>query len=44
MDMSPLRNIENLDITNNLISDIDILVLSLQTLTNLKVLIYPVKK
>lgn len=44
MDMSALASVENLDISNNLLNDIDMLIASLQTMPNLKVLKYPIKK
>ncbi len=42
--MSALKSVEILDISNNMINDIDMLVVSLQSLSNLKVLKFPVKK
>lgn len=44
MDMSVLASVEALDISNNLLNDIDLLVASLQSLPKLKFLKFPVKK
>lgn len=42
--MSRLESLEQLDISNNLLNDLDMLVVSLQTLPKLKILKYPIKK
>lgn len=44
MDMSALESVEMLDISNNLLNDIDLLVVSLQSLPKLRFLKFPVKK
>lgn len=44
IDMSALKHLEELDLSNNLIKSIDLAVVSLATLPRLKVLHFPAKK
>ena len=42
--MSALKSLEELDLSNNLLKDVEMAAVSLSTLPNLKVLNYPIKK